>query len=269
MSLVTFLGRGGKTITVDTDAMRLQHMKYRVMTWARCVNDLAAARKLNAQKTRVIGLTLTYDTQGTLVPAAQYEPRHITDYLKKLRDKAGDKLLAYAWVLELQKNGTPHYHVCLVIDPSFRVPMPDVSGMWAYGMSKVQTRSKSGRLLKASSKYLMKYATKGSDERGTLPKGAHVFAVVIRCELPDVNRFFFRISAAVGVVRRLCLAWYNALKLRGGEGTKWFFDEWKWSSMPGGGWWVTHGKWEGYVQSEWEMVSLGEYKSQTAYVGLI
>jgi hypothetical protein len=54
--------------------------------------------------------------------------------LKKL---LGDKLLAYAWVAELEKRGVIHYHIMIVVPPDLVIgddlPYPDEAVLWRYG----------------------------------------------------------------------------------------------------------------------------------------
>jgi hypothetical protein len=112
-------------------------------------------------------ITLTYQ------PGAIYRPRHIADLVKSYREWArcrGFKL-RYAWVLELQRNGTPHYHLILWLPRGITPPMPDKQGWWKHGMSNCKwARSPVG--------YICKYASKGFTAAacGGLPPGARVFA---------------------------------------------------------------------------------------------
>jgi len=108
-------------------------------------------------------VTLTYRAGG------QWSPRHISEYVRRVRKMLGRRGLAigYQWVLELTKRGVPHYHVLVWLPHGYKLPKPDSSGQWEHGSSQI------GWARKAVG-YLVKYATKGHGEM-PLPKGARIF----------------------------------------------------------------------------------------------
>lgn len=139
---------------------RLRLMRSRVITAAQQSQRIGTSQ---GGRSFASMLTLTYrDADG-------YQPRHISEYLKKVRqwlDRRGISV-RYQWVMELQNRGAPHYHVLLWLPRRIKVPMPDRSGMWAHGSSRAEwARSPVG--------YLVKYATKGDDSQD-LPKGARLY----------------------------------------------------------------------------------------------
>lgn len=107
-------------------------------------------------------VTLTYR------PGVFWRRRHISDYLKTVRAEIPDGIkLRYIWVMELTKAGVPHYHVLLWLPAGVRLSMPDRSGAWPWGWSRVEKAH-------APVGYLMKYASKGS-AASVFPRGARIY----------------------------------------------------------------------------------------------
>lgn len=253
MTLLTFLGKGGQVIQLDSHEMRLQRAKRRLSAWAYACNCMAEARDK-----RVIGLLLTYSNVD------DWRPDHINKFMDALKRIYGDWLLAYAWVLEWMprlsgsEEGLPgrHYHVTLVLEPWVHLPYPDEAGYWEHGWTGLETRDKRGRLLRISAQYLSKYLQKGS-EAGGFPKGARLFAVVIRCELDPIEAFYFKISAAVGPVRRRIIE-LLAVMNRASRSVR-NYTGWSWERLPAGGWLVFHYGLHLVVEPEWVLVSTNEF----------
>lgn len=139
---------------------RLSRMKRGVAVSAELLDGDARA---DGWLYRPLFVTLTYR------PGEAWSPSHIRAYLNGTRmnvERQGGRL-RYVWVMELTKSGVPHYHVMFWIRASLRLPTPDRSGLWPYGMSKVErARRPVG--------YLIKYASKG-DAETPFPKGARIF----------------------------------------------------------------------------------------------
>lgn len=232
---------GGDTLVIDTLEVRLKRVRRRLIMWSRAMNEVMAARP---GATRALGFCLTYR------PDVAWEPGHIRNFVIRMRSKLKSALLGYAWVAELHKSGRVHYHVCIVVSRGVDVPFPDDAGWWVHGMTSVTS------IKHASSKYLAKYLQKGSDNIQQFPKGLHIFAVVVRTELPDPSYFFFKISAAAGIVyRRIIFHFYNFLKSGIAEAFPW--RKWRWESLPGGGWLLRCGKrFYEVVQSPYVFVGL-------------
>src|SRR5215510_8041642 len=176
-------------IVVDTHLARLRRCQKRVHSWAKAIPTQTrvirrANRTINIGP-RMVMLTLTYRN------ADEWQPNQIRDYLIALRGELGDRLYAYAWVLEMQKRGAPHYHVLVYVARGTDVPMPDKS-FWHYGSSKRETAH--------TIYYICKYT--GSKKQKTyqkegFPLGARMFAVkVYQTDIPDDRFFHFRISSA-------------------------------------------------------------------------
>ena len=152
----------GEVLEVDGDALRLSRMRRRLRAFARsvpCGLDY-------------ITVTLTYRAVNG------WSSRHVSTFMRHVRRHLGDRLVAYAWVAELQRRGAVHYHVILAVTRGARIPKPDAAGWWEHGMTRVERV----RGIKSTWGYLRKYVSKGS-EFGELPKGLRLFAVAIRRSL--------------------------------------------------------------------------------------
>jgi len=108
-------------------------------------------------------LTLTYRE------SVEWSPRHISPLLNLIQKWARRRgyEIPYVWVAELTKRGRMHYHVMLWLPRGVTIPKPDKQGWWPYGHTRIEwARSAVG--------YLCKYASKGTGEDHTFPKGARV-----------------------------------------------------------------------------------------------
>ncbi len=167
--------------------LRLKRLRRRLRAWAAFCPRGAA----------VLLVTLTYR------PGERWEERQVSGFLRWARRRLGDRLLGYAWVVEAQERGAPHYHVLLVVDRRAWLPTPDVlparSGRrgrprgvgWAHGLTNVvRLQSVTGGV-----RYLLSYASKSSQralvvnawdgrgavhERRAWQRGMRWFAVVWR-----------------------------------------------------------------------------------------
>lgn len=152
--------RTGESIWFDAHQARLSRMRRRVHAWSQAMSDL-----YRPKQTRLVMITLTYEE------VEAWRPKHISEYMKRLREKLDDELLAYAWVGEMQERGAVHYHMYILVQSGADVPRPDESGMWVHGSSRIET----GR----SPFYMVKYVGKEYQKHG-YPKGMRMFAVGIR-----------------------------------------------------------------------------------------
>ena len=94
--------------------------------------------------------TLTYR------PGVEWESRHISRYVQRCvewLERRGHSY-AYAWVLEMQKRGAPHYHVLFWLPVGVMLPKPDcISGrqrtpLWPHGMTKIERARSPGYIVK-------------------------------------------------------------------------------------------------------------------------
>lgn len=144
-----------KFIEIDTLKARMARKRKKISFWARFQNT---------KNKRVIMVTLTYKT------ADQWQANHIRDYIKKTKERLGRGLISYAWVMELQKRGVPHYHILFVLQPYKRIRMPDKAGDWPYGASNVMVGVK-------TLYYIVSYLKKDCEVTKDYPKGGRVFSV--------------------------------------------------------------------------------------------
>lgn len=154
--------RTGEVLEVDRQAARLARMRRRVASWSSTMADYLQSV---GHGWRLVMIGLTY------ADGADWRPRDITVYLRRLRRHVGDAAGGYCWGAEVQERGAPHYHVMVLVREGTDIPLPDASGMWEHGSSNV----KSAR----SPWYLLKYLGKEHQKEG-LPKGARLFGLWIR-----------------------------------------------------------------------------------------
>lgn len=152
---------------VDVVRKRKDRMKDRIFAWCKVAEIIS-----NMPDVKRCMITLTYDTKGTIVDPASWSPNHIKDMMHAIKRLKGLQILAYAWVMELQASGVPHYHVILLYRGV--VPYPDKSGYWVHGMSNIKFRL---RTVFYIAKYLGKEYQKDFSK---MPKGARAFAVSVR-----------------------------------------------------------------------------------------
>jgi hypothetical protein len=153
----------GEVVIVDAFRKRLEKMRKRIVAWAEIVEPYAKKNRC-----RTIMVRLSY------AKIEDYQAGHIREYLKRCKERLGNKLLAWAWVAELQERGAVHYHVLVVVPKGTKFPMPDVSGMWKQGSSNVQTA-------RAGAWYLVKYVGKEyQKDLSKYPKGCRLYGTSIR-----------------------------------------------------------------------------------------
>ena len=156
---------------------RLSKMAKRIFAFSDGLKKLREIRYFDLKM-----ITLTY------APEYNWEKNHIRDYLRILKRKIESGLLAYAWVAELQKRGAVHYHLYCVVESGLEIPMPDKSGMWPWGMSRIET----GR----SVFYIASYTSKKYQKTGIFPRGLRMYAVWFKKGLlPEFDHWVFRLSA--------------------------------------------------------------------------
>lgn len=177
---------GGTGSTVISSGMNLKQT-YRAMNQQRRIRRMRRVVIASSENCRDVCLRSGGGVEMLLVtltyrPGQKWEAHHISDYIAAVnaemsqrggRGPRGGRLgirARYQWVIELTKAGIPHYHVLWWLPSGERLPMPDKSGMWAYGLSRIErARNAVG--------YLVKYATKGETEVYSLPKGCRLFGV--------------------------------------------------------------------------------------------
>lgn len=149
---------------VDTYEKRLWLMRARLFAWSKIMTS--ECEKKNYRK---VMITLT------LAKIEDYKSGLIRDYMKKIKQSLGAGLMAFAWVAELQERGAVHYHVLLAVKRGTNIPMPDSSGMWPYGSTKIET----ARTYYYICKYVGKEYQKDFDK---FPKSARLYSASMRGE---------------------------------------------------------------------------------------
>lgn len=163
----TRTGRGGfsflKRLSDDEQhAKRLRKLKQNVITSARLHVEEATQGGFRGKWAMV---TLTYRDD------VKWKADQVTEFFHRIRQfaqRAAFKL-RYTWVLELTKQGRPHYHVLVWLPKGRTLPKPDKRGWWTAGSTRIEwARNAVG--------YLAKYASKGIDlaQRVFIPSGARM-----------------------------------------------------------------------------------------------
>ena len=151
---------------IDMFEKRYQRMRERVSEWAGVMDMLSK----EIPGSRLIMITLT------IAKVKDYSPGMIREYLKSLKYRLGKDLWGFAWIAEMQKRGAVHYHLLIMVPKYKRVPMPDKSGMWKWGMSRVEKAK--------TAYYLCVYIGKERQkELSRYPKSCRTYAVSYR--LPE------------------------------------------------------------------------------------
>ncbi|TSE21707.1 hypothetical protein Talka_00393 [Tepidimonas alkaliphilus] len=162
-------------IPVTSDKVRIRERRIRRLRR----NVWAAGRllRLSAPRDRVLFVTLTYDTRGTLGRGAHdWQPCHIKDALKRYRRWANGVgiRVRYVWVAELQQSGTMHYHLAIWVPRHVTMPKWDKAGpgrgpFWPHGMTRTE-------VARDAVGYLMKYMSKIGGHHD-YPKGARIYGI--------------------------------------------------------------------------------------------
>jgi len=135
---------------------------------------------------RLVMITLTYKGVD------DWRANDISDFMKNLKQRLDKKLLAFAWVAEMQKRGAVHYHVILLTLKGARIPKPDKSSLWTHGNSRIETARTPFYVLTYTGKEYQKDLSK-------YPKGCWLYACSIRWGSED-DKALFRILAGLDVV---------------------------------------------------------------------
>lgn len=236
MAIVRFSSLRTGLIEVDTQVARVKHAAKRFKAWSRWVWELSKVKPLVVK-----GIRLSY------AAVDGWNARDINLLIQRIKKFCGGKLYAYAWVAELQKRGAPHYHLCLVLEPSVVLPFFDEAGWWRHGSTNIKNiKGPSARYL---TEYMEKFDQKGFGEF-KYPKSMRMFAVTIQCSVSEVADFWFKVSAVPGYVYASVIQWIaSALIPR-------MYSGWKWGPVGRGlpGWLIEHHGIRWFAESEFIMV---------------
>lgn len=155
--VVQIRGGLGQAIEIDSGWARLNRMQNKVPLVARLHED--GARQGGFRVVAVM-VTLTYAREE------DWRPKHISEYLNRAYAWLARRgyRCRNVWVGELQRRGAVHYHIIFWLPHRVRLPMPDKSGWWCHGSSRIERA-------RNPVNYLSKYASKGDDTTRPFPKG--------------------------------------------------------------------------------------------------
>jgi hypothetical protein len=158
---------------------------------------------------QLVMVTLTY------ADADAWEPCHISAFVQRVSEwfERRGHSYAYAWVLEMQRRGAPHYHVLFWLPHGVRLPKPDSCGprqrrpFWPWGMTRIELARSPG--------YIVKYTSKG--DYAPFPFRARLFGVgaTVRewrrvARWAALPRWLRDLSSDGDVFSRLCgVGWLN------------------------------------------------------------
>ncbi len=123
--------------------LRLSRLRKRLSLFA---NWASMADEMIAETDRIM-VTLTYRN------IEDWQPKHVTQFLRKVKRVFGLDLFGYFWVAEMQQRGAVHYHVVQAVRHGARMPKPDEAGFWRHGLTRVE-------LVRHVYAYLSKYLQK-------------------------------------------------------------------------------------------------------------
>lgn len=151
----------GEITEVDPLELRLGRMKKRLSffaNWKDAVSEMVA-------DVDTLMVTLTY--RGI----DDWRPKHVTEFIRKVRRYLGSQMFGYFWVAEMQERGAVHYHVVFIVRKGTKLPKPDDEGYWTYGMTRIE---KVNHIYGYLSKYLSK-----DGQKANYPKGIRIFGMSI------------------------------------------------------------------------------------------
>lgn len=151
----------GEYYEVDPFELRLGRLKKRISffsNWKDAVEEMVG-------EVDTLMVTLTY--KGV----EDWRPRHVTEFIRKVRRFLGSRMCGYFWVAEMQERGAVHYHVVFIVKKGTKLPKPDQEGYWTYGMTRIEK-------VHHVYSYLSKYLSKDG-QKVKYPKGIRIFGMSI------------------------------------------------------------------------------------------
>lgn len=137
--------------------LRLSRLKKRLSFFSNWKDEVAEM----ISEVDSIMVTLTYREVG------DWNARHVTEFIRKVKRFLGSRLYGYFWVAEMQERGAVHYHVIFIVPHGVRIPKPDQEGYWEHGMTRIE---KVNHVYGYLSKYLSK-----DGQKAKYPKGIRIF----------------------------------------------------------------------------------------------
>lgn len=147
-------------ILIDPVLSRLKKMRTSIITAAR-LHVESTPKGFRKERAAFITLTYRLDTP--------WKPNHSSMLIRHVRQwfaRRGHKM-RFVWVMELHKDGRPHYHLLVWLPKGLTLPKPDKQGWWPHGHTNIQyARNPVG--------YIAKYASKGEHSGFKFPDGARI-----------------------------------------------------------------------------------------------
>jgi len=134
---------------IDRDSLSIKSLSCKISSVCR-VHDSSLP---SGTRFRQVFITLTYSDN---IP---WQVDQIKNYLKIVRSFLARKKIPfrYVWVVEATKKLRPHYHILVWLPYRVRIPKPDVSGHWNFGLSRIE------QVRVSASAYIAKYISKMAD----------------------------------------------------------------------------------------------------------
>lgn len=151
----------GEITEVSPLELRLGKLRKRISffaNWKDAVSEMVT-------EVDTIMVTLTYRGVN------DWRPRHVTEFIRKVKRFLGSLMFGYLWVAEMQERGAVHYHVVFIVKKGTKLSKPDDEGYWNYGMTKIQK-------VNHVYSYLAKYLSK-DEQKVSYPKGIRIFGMSI------------------------------------------------------------------------------------------
>lgn len=168
MKVVIYNKYTHERILLDPKEMRMKRKRRRITAWAKYYDNYINKGFDRSKPYDAIFITLTCKTEE------EQEKGLMRKYMKKIKERIKEKLIAYAWVCELQEREVIHYHIMLIVKKGTKIKKPD-KGDWYAGSSNIQKAVK-------GIWYIISYLKKDYDH---IPKGWRCFAIYSRGEIKE------------------------------------------------------------------------------------
>lgn len=156
-------------VQVDKSGLRaegrkksLQAMRVKGKNFVRVVKKMVQEKRY--YRAQAVAITLTFTDNAAFRQCMERAPRSgVSQFMRDVVqycERKGVQVLGYAYVVELQERGVPHYHVLMIVEKAVKLPKPD-KWVWNYGMSNIFLLGPVDRL---SVNYLVRYIGKGNQK---------------------------------------------------------------------------------------------------------
>lgn len=226
--------RDGKCIRIiEPWKVRARRCYRRLEAWAQVV--MAEVQRGRGHVVRI---------GATLRPGVEWAPLMGTEFTKRVARELGKGLLGYCTVLEMQERGAAHFNFVVWLANGVYLPKPDQAGWWKYGSTSIKACRSVQEILYAA-RYVGKEGQKGGPGGPPLPKGAHLYSVVLRATVSLAKRAWLGLSKLPqwlqqAVMEQALVVGYVPIRCKRRRGRKrgpggWWFEgrayysPWSWS----------------------------------------